>query len=341
MLLEGCAVAFASPVGTPLLLLSRAGDPLPDILRCWGPTGSLPHAAGQVPDTATTMPPSGTGQGQLPTVPGSEQVAAPGARHPGKRLKENRGAISSFFFLTTTDRRLAEAAIWCTFSPSCYCPRGGQYFPVHGVMPAAETQRARRNGAVVKAPGKGWAQNQDKKDFHSFQRADSQTTAGSKTFHCQHEGSHWKCLAGWCRLEPGGTRGFAGEWHLWGVGRNPWAQPSRSYGTCPGAGRGGWPACRPGILQAVSPYLLQLWNGDQKASSPPTRAHWGWGRCHASRAQMPRWWGYGRGSSNTWMKQKVPAHGLDWLSQDMPLGCKTSSRYLLGTTWFFKKLSST
>lgn len=68
-------------------------------------------------------------------------------------------------------------------------PRGGEYFPVHEVMPAAETQRARRNGAAVRVPGKDCVPEQEEKDFHSFHREDRQTTAGSKTFY-HHEGKH-------------------------------------------------------------------------------------------------------------------------------------------------------
>lgn len=52
--------------------------------------------------------------------------------------------------------------------------------------------------------------------------------------------------------------------------------------------------------------------------------------------KVPWWWGRGRGSSNTWMEQKVLEHAWNWLFQDMLSGCKTSSSHLLGTTYFLK-----
>lgn len=103
MLSPGCAAAFISLMCLQLLLLSRAGELPPDILRLWGPTDSLPQAAGRVPEAATTMSPLVLGRG-LPAVPGSEQVTAPSTCHRGKRPNENRGGLSSSFFLRTTDR---------------------------------------------------------------------------------------------------------------------------------------------------------------------------------------------------------------------------------------------
>lgn len=208
----------------------------------------VPHAAGRVPGTATattTMPPPAPRRGSS-RCPGSEQVAAPGAWH----LKENRGAPCSFFFRRKTDRGLAEAAIWCTFSLSYYCPRGGEYFPVHEVMPAAETQRARRNGAAVRVPGKDCVPEQEEKDFHSFHREDSQTTAGSKTFH-HHEGNHWKCLSARRQLEPGDVRGLGCEWELRGVGRDPRGSAIPQLQRWPGAGKGRQPSC-PRMSQSLS-----------------------------------------------------------------------------------------
>lgn len=78
MLLEGCTTAFTLPVCPSLSLLSRVGDILPDIdiFQCWDPVGSLPHAAGQVPDAATTMLSTEPGRGSSPLSPGQSRSLA-------------------------------------------------------------------------------------------------------------------------------------------------------------------------------------------------------------------------------------------------------------------------
>lgn len=71
-----------------------------------------------------------------------------------------------------------------------------------------QTQRASSNGAAMRVPGKDRVPNQEEKDFHSFHRDHSQTSAGSETFHHHHEGNYGQCLSGRCQLEPGDVRGL-------------------------------------------------------------------------------------------------------------------------------------
>lgn len=95
----------------------------------------------------------------------------PSACHLSRHLKENREALSCVFLLRTTDRWLAEATIWCTFSLSCYSARGREHFPVHRVTPASEAQRAKRNGTAVKVAGKGSAGNSGEERFPELSKS--------------------------------------------------------------------------------------------------------------------------------------------------------------------------